>query len=122
MNKKQMTMLAVGVIAIVAIYWFFFRKKDDKKESSFNPDYLVIGDEMGYSKSKGGLKPKTGNSTQDSRSFTMVVPESIGNTGGNPTAKCNPAPQAPGCFNCANAAIYYGWCPGKGVTGWGWQK
>lgn len=51
MNKKQMTMLAIGVLAVVAIYWFFFRKKDTKKESSFNPDYLVIGDEMGY---KGG--------------------------------------------------------------------
>jgi hypothetical protein len=48
MNKKQMTMLAIGVLAVVAIYWFFFRKKDTKKESSFNPDYLVIGDEMGY--------------------------------------------------------------------------
>ena len=43
-----MTMLAIGVLAVVAIYWFFFRKKDTKKESSFNPDYLVIGDEMGY--------------------------------------------------------------------------
>lgn len=53
MNKKQMTMLAIGVLAVVAIYWFFFRNKKDetKKESSFNDDYLVIGDEMGY---KGG--------------------------------------------------------------------
>ena len=27
MNKKSITMLAIGVIAIVAVYWFFFRKK-----------------------------------------------------------------------------------------------
>ncbi len=119
-----MTMLAIGVLAVVAIYWFFFRKKDTKKESSFNPDYLVIGDEMGYSKSKGGLKPNTGNSTQKGKgknagSFTMVVPEGVGNSGAGSTAKCNPAPQQPGCWNCGNATYYYGWCPEKGVTGWG---
>ncbi len=56
MNKKQMTMLAIGVLAVVAIYWFFFRKKDTKKESSFNPDYLVIGDEMGYNGESGYKK------------------------------------------------------------------
>ena len=116
-----MTMLAIGVLAVVAIYWFFFRNKKDetKKESSFNDDYLVIGDEMGYSKSKGGLKPNTGNSTQNPRSFTMVVPEGVGNSAPGSTAKCNPAPQKPGCWNCGNAAYYYGWCPEKGVTGWG---
>ena len=66
-----MTMLAIGVLAVVAIYWFFFRKKDEsKKESNYNDDYLVIGDEMGpviessYGKGKGkGFKPNTENST-----------------------------------------------------------
>lgn len=50
MNKKQLTMLAIGIIAVVGIYFIFFRRKKDdgKKESSFNPDYLVIGEESGY--------------------------------------------------------------------------
>jgi hypothetical protein len=57
MNKKQITILAIGVLAVVAIYWFFFRNKKDetKKESSFNDDYLVKGDEMGYKKCCDGI-------------------------------------------------------------------
>ena len=33
MNKKQMTMLVIGVIAVVAIYFIFF--KDKKEESGY---------------------------------------------------------------------------------------
>ncbi len=44
-------MIIAGAVILFVIYWFFFRnKKDTKKESSFNPDYLVIGDEIGYKK------------------------------------------------------------------------
>ncbi len=39
MNQKQITMLAIGIIAVVAIYYIFFKNKGDKKEES---GYTVV--------------------------------------------------------------------------------
>ena len=37
---------------------------------------------------------------------------------------CNPI-RVPGftdCWDCSFGNLGWKWCPGKGVTGWGWQK
>lgn len=44
-SKKQWAMIAVGIVALVLVYWFFFRKK---KESSYDPNVMIFGNESGY--------------------------------------------------------------------------
>lgn len=45
-SKKQWVMIAVGVGALLAIYWFFFRKK--KAESGYDENVMIFGNENGY--------------------------------------------------------------------------
>lgn len=47
LTKKHWAMLIIGVLALIAVWYFFLRKKKGA-ESSYDPSLLIMGGESGY--------------------------------------------------------------------------
>lgn len=59
MNKKNLGMLALGILAIIAIWYFFLRKKG--AESGYSSNLLIPGDQSNFGVLGGKCWDRFGN-------------------------------------------------------------